>query len=297
MENKKINWYPGHMFKAKKEIQEKLKTIDAVIEVIDARVPIVGHNKMLEELVKNKPKLLLFSKSDLVEEQDLSKYLSYYANLGYQTLNINVHANNTAAKVIKKIEVLCEPIKEKFQNKGINKTLRIMIIGMPNAGKSTLINALAGKKKLVVGNRPGVTKAQAIIKLSNDIELVDTPGILIPKIDTLQQGYTLVLNSLIKDEVVELEEVGFYLLKYLIKYKTQELLKRYPKLEEVAELESMVEPDIMQTEQIYEQISKSIGAYAKQSGVDYNKVSVRLVNDYRQQKFGKIILDELNYED
>lgn len=297
MENKKINWYPGHMFKAKKEIQEKLKSIDAVIEVIDARVPIVGHNQMLEEIVKNKPKLLIFSKSDLVEENELNKYLSFYANQGYQTLNLNIHSNNTITKVSKKIEQICEPIIKKYEKKGIKKALRIMIIGMPNAGKSTLINALAGKKKLVVGNRPGVTKAQAIIKIADNIELVDTPGILIPKIDTLQEGYTLVLNSLIKDEVVELEEVGFYLLKYLLKNKNKELIKRYPKLEEIEELEKLIEPDMFQTEKIYVQISKSIGAYSKQNDVDYNKVSVRLINDYRQQKFGKIILDEIKYED
>lgn len=291
MENKKINWYPGHMFKAKKEIQENLKTIDAIIEVLDSRVPIVSHNKMLEEIVKSKPKLLIFSKPDLVEKRDLNKFLNYYNKKSYTTLAVDVRQNSSREKVIKSINKISEEVLEKYEKKGIKKTLRIMIIGMPNVGKSTLINTLANKKKLIVGNRPGVTKAQQIIKIDENIELVDTPGVLIPKIERLEEGFNLVLNTLIKDEVVEIEEIAFYLLKYLIDNKLEELKTRYVKLNEIEDIKSEMDP--FEVEEVYEAISKSIGAYSKANGVDYNKVSVRLINDYRTQKFGKIILDKI----
>ncbi len=292
MENKKINWYPGHMFKAKKEIQENLKTIDAIIEVIDSRCPIISHNKMLEEVVSSKPKLLIFSKADLVEKKDLNKYLDYYKELGYKTFSIDIRQTNSKDRIISQIKELCDPIVKKYEKKQINKTLRVMIIGMPNVGKSTLINTLANKKKLIVGNRPGVTKTQQVIKVTDKIELVDTPGILIPKIEKLHDGYNLVLNSLIKDEVVEIEEIAFYLLKYLIENKKEVLLNRYSKLllEDITDLE--MSPN--EIENMYEKIGKSIGAFSNHTGVDYNKVSVRLIADYRFQKFGKIILDSLD---
>ncbi len=292
MENKKINWYPGHMFKAKKEIQEKLKTVDAIIEVIDSRCPIISHNKMLEEIVSSKPKLLIFSKSDLVENKDLNKYLQYYKDLDYKTFAIDIRQSNSKDRIISQINKLCEPIVKKYEKKQINKTLRVMIIGMPNVGKSTLINTLANKKKLIVGNRPGVTKTQQVIKIADHIELVDTPGILIPKIEKLEDGFNLVLNSLIKDEVVEIEEIAFYLLKYLMENKSNELLNRYNKLtkEDITNLDMTP----FEIENIYEKIGQSIGAFSKHTGVDYNKVSVRLIGDYRLQKFGKIILDRLN---
>ncbi len=293
MENKKINWYPGHMFKAKKEIQQNLKSVDAIIEVIDSRVPLTSHNKMLEEIVKNKPKLLIFSKADLVNPKELDRFIKKYENLGYETLSLNIHENNNK-KIIKKIKQICQPLIEKNEAKGIYKNLRLMIIGMPNVGKSTLINSMAGKKKLVVGNRPGVTKAQQIIKVDDNIELVDTPGVLIPKIDKLEQGYNLVLNSLIKDEVVELQDIGFYLLKYLLNNKLDELINRYPKLKEVQIKGN--ELDLYTTEKIYEAIAKSIGVY-KKNEIDYEKVTTRIINDYRQQKFGKIILEKIeSYE-
>lgn len=295
MENKKINWYPGHMFKAKKEIQANLKAVDAIIEVVDARCPIVSHNKMLEDIVKNKPKLIIFSKYDLVEPNQLKAFLKYYEKAGYQTFAANITNNKNKDKIIKEIQKLCNPVILKNQKKNINKILRIMIIGMPNVGKSSLINTLAGKKKLIVGNRPGVTKQQQVVKISDNIELVDTPGVLIPKIDKLEDGFNLVLNSLIKDEIVELESISYYLLQYLIKNKKENLINRYPKLIDNPYLDKE-EFDIITNEEIYTDIAKSIGAYSKHNGVDYLKVSIRLINDYRNQKFGKIILDKIQYE-
>lgn len=293
MENKKINWYPGHMFKAKKEVQASLKSIDMVIEIVDARCPISSHNEMLEEITNKKLKLIVFSKCDLVEAGQLTKYIKHFENLGYKTLAVNVHDNSTKKKIVKQVEQLNEDLLKKFNKKEMHKTLRIMIIGMPNVGKSSLINNLANKKKVEVANRPGVTKVQQVIKISENIEVVDTPGILIPKIHRLEQGYNLVLNSLIKDEVVEMEDIAFYLLKYLITYKRDEIFERYSNLKNVKSFDF---EDIYNIEKIYMQIGKSCGLTSKNDEVDYEKISRRLVNDYRKQKFGKIILDKINYD-
>lgn len=291
MENKTVNWYPGHMFKAKKQVQEKLKTVDAIIEIVDGRVPLSSHNKMLEEIVKAKPKMIIFSKIDLVEKNDLQKYIKEYQENGYSTLEVNINKTSYRDRIITEIEKFCQPIIDKYQKKGIFKTLRIMVIGMPNVGKSSFINLLANKKKLIVGNRPGVTKEQQIIKINEQIELLDTPGILVPKIEKLEMGYNLILNSLIKDEVSPMEEVGFYLLKYLIQNKKiNQLEQRYSKLK-MNDLENMdKEYDLDAIDKVYEAIAKSIGAY-RNNEIDYLQVSIRLINDYRKQKFGKIILD------
>lgn len=296
MENKKINWYPGHMLKAKKEIQEKLKSVDAVIEVVDARVPFSSHNKMLEETTKGKPKLILFTKIDLVEKNEFQKFEDYYNKHGYQTIKSNVLNNSFCDKVILSIEQICIKIREKYQNKGINRSLRILIIGMPNVGKSSLINLLAKKKKTVVGNRPGVTKQQQLIKISEEIELLDTPGILIPKIKRVETGYNLVLNSLIKDEVVELEDIGYYLIKNLINSKyLPKILERYKNLSRETIESFKEEPsDPLFVEKLYQEIGQSIGAISKQKDPEYQKITARIINDYRQQKFGKIILDKIN---
>ncbi len=291
VENKKVNWFPGHMFKAKKEVQASLKGSDMVIEIVDSRAPISSHNEMLEEITNNKLKLVIFSKVDLVNVNDLTRYSKFYKNKGINTLFLDLHHKNVQEKVVKKIEEINKDLFERYKEKGIYKTLRILVIGMPNVGKSTFINSMAKKKKTVVGNRPGVTKAQQNIRISDNIELVDTPGILIPKISSLHTAYNLVLNSLIKDEVVELEDVAFYLLQRLIKEHKNMLILRYKNLEELDAL-YLDNDDFINTEKVYTLIAKSCGLYSNKSDIDYEKISIRIINDYRNQKFGKIILDE-----
>lgn len=296
MENKKVNWYPGHMFKAKKEIEEKLKAVDAVVEVVDARVPLSSHNEMLEKITRNKPKLVLFSKVDLVKSSELSKYEQYYQQKGYVTVRSNILNNTFRDKIISAIEEVCVDIRTKYQKKGINRSLRILVMGMPNVGKSSLINLLASKKKTEVGNKPGVTKQQQVIKISENIELLDTPGILIPKIERLEMGYNLVLNSLIKDEVVEMEDIGHYLLQFLCREEYRKQLKDRYKTLSLKAIEDFVsdDGDPAFVEQIYAEIGNGIGANTGKSGPQYDKITIRLINDYRHRKFGKIILDELN---
>lgn len=278
--NNKINWYPGHMFKAKKEIISQLKIIDLVIEVIDARVPISSHNEMLDELTKNKEKLLIFSKTDLVNQNYLEKYMKYYQDKGYNTIAVSVNNTVDRKKLLRKIELLSLNIKEKFLKKGINKLPRILIMGMPNVGKSSIINFLVQRKKTNVGNKPGVTKAQQWINVENLCELLDTPGILIPKIEDINRAYKLVCCGLIKDEVVELEHVCVWLLEYLKTYYPKLLMQRY-------NITDITHDDVAT---IYEKIGASIGAIVR-GECDYERVTSRVINDYRKQKFGELILD------
>ena len=276
-----IQWYPGHMFKAKKEIISQLKNIDLVIEIIDSRVPISSHNEMLDELTNNKEKLLVFSKMDLVNKPELEKHYAYYEDSGYQTIGISCNNVVDRKKLLKKINDVTNEIKTKFANKGINKTIRILVMGMPNVGKSTIINFLSQQRKTNVGNKPGVTKQQQWIKLDNNIEVLDTPGILIPKIVDITRGFKLVCCSLIKEEVVELEHVAIYLLEYLYFNKQRLLFERY-------NIKNVDEYDV---EKIYDQIAISIGAIFSKNDYDYDRVTSIIINDFRKQKFGNIILD------
>ncbi len=278
----RINWYPGHMFKAKKEIISQLKIIDLVIEVIDARVPISSHNEMLDELTQNKEKLLIFTKADLVNENYLKTFLAGYEQKGYNTISISTNNSVDRKKLFKKINDVAKVVIDKYAKKGINKTVRVLIMGMPNVGKSSVINFLVNKKKTTTGNKPGVTKQQQWIKLENNIELLDTPGILIPKIEDENRAYKLVCCSLIKEEVVELEHVCVWLVNYLINHHKQSLMARY-RLRDV---------DVEDIPTAFDAIAKSIGAVIKNDDYDYDRVSKTVINDFRKQKFGLIILDE-----
>lgn len=278
----RINWYPGHMFKAKKEIISQLKIIDLVIEVIDARVPISSHNEMLDELTQNKEKLLIFTKADLVNENYLKTFLAGYEQKGYNTISISTNNSVDRKKLFKKINDVAKVVIDKYAKKGINKTVRVLIMGMPNVGKSSVINFLVNKKKTTTGNKPGVTKQQQWIKLENNIELLDTPGILIPKIEDENRAYKLVCCSLIKEEVVELEHVCVWLVNYLINHHKQSLMARY-RLRDV---------DVEDIPTAFDAIAKSIGAVIKNDDYDYDRVSKTVINNFRKQKFGLIILDE-----
>ncbi len=280
MNSKPVQWYPGHMFKAKKEIISQLKNIDLVVEIIDARVPLSSHNEMLDELTKNKSKLLILSKSDMVDRNRLEKYIKHYENLGYSCIAANFKSSKQSDMVLKEIYKESAEIKEKFAKKGIRKTVRVLVMGMPNVGKSTFINFLSKKKKTEVGNRPGVTKQQQWISVASDVELLDTPGILVPKIENQEDGYKLVLCSLIKDEVVILEDVAVYLIERLFYDFKGSLQERYDV--------NVSEFDI---EEIYIQIAKKIGALQRGNEYDYERVTKALINDFRNLKLGNLLLD------
>lgn len=271
------------MFKAKKEIIAQLKTIDLVVEIIDARVPISSHNEMLEDITKQKPKLIVFSKTDLVNPAELKKYREHYEALGYATIEANLKNTQGNTKVKKKIEEVSKHITEKYQKKGINKVIRVLVMGMPNVGKSTFINFMLNSKKTKIGNRPGVTRQQQWVRLDKNTELLDTPGILVPKISSEASGYNLVLCSLIKDEVVPKDDVAVYMINYLAANNPSALKTRYDLV-----IDDLEEVDY---EVVYEKIARRIGALLRGNEADYERVTNAIINDFRNQKFGNLILD------
>lgn len=266
-----IGWYPGHMNKARKEIIHALKKVHAVLELVDARLPYSSENPLLNELAGDKPILKILNKSDLADAEITDQWTSYYKNNGKQVLTIS---SKTQGDINKQI------INQLTNSLGITtRPLRVMIVGIPNVGKSTLINVLTGKKIAKTGNEPAVTKGQQIIKLENDIYLVDTPGILWPKIEDQDSAYRLAVTGAIKNTAIELEDIALYALQFLQMAYPDRLASRFD-----------LEIDNLMASELLEQIGRSRGCL-KKGGVDYNKAAEVVLNDLRSGKFGLISLE------
>lgn len=214
-----IQWFPGHMAKAKREISEKMKLIDIVIELVDARAPYSSKNPLFNGIVNNKPRLIVLTKEDLADGQATSQWLDYYREKGYYAMSVNLKNFNEYKKII----TVCKDIlKEKMAReakKGLKpRAMRAMVLGIPNVGKSTFINRLAKRKATITGNRPGVTKAQQIIKIDKDFELFDTPGVLWPKFENENVARNIALIGSIKQQILPREDLFQYAIEYLVKY-------------------------------------------------------------------------------
>ena len=279
-----IQWFPGHMAKATREVKEKLKLVDIVFELVDARCPLSSHNMYLDEVVKDKKKIVIFNKIDLCDRKETAKWKNYFENKGYVVVYTDAKNSNNLNKVIDKAkEELAEKIARQVA-KGIKpRAIRSMVIGVPNVGKSTFINKLIKKNVANTANKPGVTKKQQWLKLNKDIELLDTPGILMPKFDNQEIGKKLSLIGSIKDDITPLDDVSLYLIE-LLKYNYLENLNNHYKLNVKAEDENLT---IM--EKIAEKRFKKIGG-----DYDYDSTIKLLIQDFRTQKFGLITLDNYN---
>ena len=283
-ENKtNINWYPGHMAKTKRQIKEKIDLIDIIYEVVDSRIPISSKIKDIDDLVKNKPRILIMTKSDLCDLNKTNKQIKYYESLGYKVVLVDLISNKNVDKIKSVTDEVLKELNEKREAKGLKKrNYRALIIGIPNVGKSTLINRLAGKKVVGVGNKPGVTKQLSWIRISKDVDLMDSPGILWPKIDDEKVGLNLACFSAIKEEILPIDEVACYILKYMfINYK-ENLKERYG-------LENI---DFEDFTDAYEVIGRKRGCILRGNEVDYDKVSALIVRDLNEGHLGKVTFDE-----
>ncbi|PTL39643.1 ribosome biogenesis GTPase YlqF [Alkalicoccus saliphilus] len=276
-----IQWYPGHMAKARRQVQEKLSQIDVVIEIVDARTPLSSRNPMIEELVEQKPRLVLLNKADLADTEMTKRWLEYFETEFSKSLVIDAQRGKGMNKIPEAVRSLAAPLLEKWKRKGINpRALRTLILGIPNVGKSTVINKLAGKKIANIGDKPGVTKKQQWIKVGGEMELLDTPGILWPKFEDEEVGYRLALTGAIKEEIFDFQDTVVFFLKFMKVHYPQLLKQRYD-LEELPE-------DVVD---LFDAVGKRRGCLVAGGLIDYDRVAEIIFRDFRHGKFGPVTLE------
>ena len=282
-ENKtNINWYPGHMAKTKRLISENLNLIDVVYEVIDARMPYSSKIKDIEKFIKNKKRILIMTKTDLCDMEETNKWIKYYESLGYTVLGLNLEKNTSLNNLINLTNNLMEEEHKKRIEKGMTKRkTRVLVVGIPNVGKSTLINRLVGKKVANVGNKPGVTKNLNWIRVNNDIELMDSPGILWPKLDEEKVALNLASLTAIKEEILPIDRVVIYILNTLDKYYNNILKDRY----------GIDKVDNEEIEETLEVIGRKRGCLVRGGIVDYDKVYNIVINDVKTGALKGITFD------
>ena len=276
-----FQWYPGHMTKARRMMQENIKLIDLIIELVDARVPLSSRNPDIDELGKNKARLILLNKADLAEERLNDEWVEYFKEKGYSAVKVNSKKGGGIKSIQSVIQEACKEKTERDRKRGIlNRPVRAMVVGIPNVGKSTFINALAGKACAKTGNKPGVTKGKQWIRLNKNVELLDTPGILWPKFEDQQVGLKLAFIGSIKDEILQTEELAAELVRFLKSEYPGVLEEKY---------------DIPEADDVYEcirNIAESRHCLVRGSEMDTEKAAAILLDDFRGGRLGRITLEK-----
>ena len=276
-----INWYPGHMKKTKEDIEKNLKLVDIVLEIIDARIPESSRNPMLDDILKDKPRMIIMNKSDLADPKENQRWINKFKNDGIIALPMNSKEKINVGKIYDMARKILADKFRKYEEKEIeNPIIRMMIVGVPNSGKSTFINNVANRKGARVGNRPGVTQTKQWIKTNSNLQLLDTPGVLWPKFDD-RTGLHLSYTNAIKDEILNIEDLTLYFLRELAESYPENLKKRYG-----------VDPT-MEAIDIYEAIAKRRGAIIAGGDFDYTRTATIILNDFRTGKLGRITLEKI----
>lgn len=293
-----INWYPGHMAKAKRQIAEDLKLIDVVIELLDARIPISSQNPDIKELIGTKKKIVVLNKSDLAQEEATKQWVKYFEEKGDMAVIVDANSGKGIKEVVRKIQTIMQEQLEELSEKGRKgRAIRVLVLGIPNVGKSSFINRIANKTSAKVGNRPGITVQKQWIRVTNNIELLDTPGVLWPKFQNQEVGLNLSYTGTIKDEILEKTEIAFYLLKFLLnQYKTN-LIQRYKLEEEQIEQIKKEKEEHETIMEIMQLIGRKRGAVVSGGRVDEEKVANIIVEDFRSGKLGRISIEKVKRED
>lgn len=275
-----FQWYPGHMTKAKRQMQADIKLIDLVIELVDARIPLSSRNPDIDELGKNKYRLILMNKADLADKEQTKKWAEYFKSKGFFVVSLDARTKNSMKSITDIVMEACKEKIERDRKRGIkNRPVRAMVVGIPNVGKSTFINSYAGKACAKTGNKPGVTKGKQWIRLNKNVELLDTPGILWPKFEDQMVGLRLALIGSIKDEILNIDELAMELIKYLIKNYSGIINARY----EVDESKELTD--------IIVDIAKNRNCLLKGGEPDYSKAAALVIDDFRSGKMGCITLE------
>lgn len=277
-----INWYPGHMKKTMDNIRSSLKLVDIVGEIIDSRIPISSKNPVIDDVLKDKPRIMILNKSDMADENETKMWLSYYRKKGYGAVVVDALHSKGLDKIYSVAKEMLADKFKKLEEKNLSaKTIRMMIVGIPNVGKSTFINSISKRKSAKIGDRPGVTKQVQWIKTKNDLELLDTPGVLWPKFEDERIGLHLAFTGAIKDEIMDIENLAFRFIDELNKRDVNILKNRY----------NLSEDSYEDTLYLMDEIGRNRGAILKKNEIDYFKVANLVFDDFRKVKLGRITLE------
>lgn len=277
-----INWYPGHMAKTKRLISEHLKLVDAVIEILDARIPLASKNPDIDFLCKDKKRMVILNKQDIADESITKKWVEYYNKNGIVAICANCESGEGLKKIPSELNSLLREKLELDKQKGVKKPIRVMVVGIPNSGKSSFINRMAKKQKLKAEDRPGVTVNKQWVKISEEIELLDTPGILWPKFDDETVALHLAFTGAIKEQVLDIETVCVHFLEYMLLNHSKSLSERY-KIE-IDEYDDRLS--------VYDKICFKRGYIFKKDDPDYTRCAHSVLDDFRSGKLGRISLEE-----
>ena len=280
-----IQWFPGHMAKARREVSEQLKLVDVVFELVDARIPYSSRNPMIDEVIKDKPRVVLLNKMDMANLNETKKWMQFFEDKGFYPVLIDSKNGKNLSQVTKAAEIVTQEKFDRMRQKGLRpRAIRAMIVGIPNVGKSTLINRLAKKSIAKTGNMPGVTKKQQWIKVGKTLELLDTPGILWPKFEDQTVGKKLSLTGAIKDSIVHLDEVAIYGILFLQERDLATFNKHY-NIDVTADTPYL---------EVFDAIGRSRGLKLKGNEIDYESVVELIIRDIRNEKIGKYTFDHIS---
>lgn len=285
IQSKAIHWYPGHMAKTRKLIEQNLKLIDVVVEITDARIPYSGRNPYFNEMLKSKPRLIVMNKYDLADKAVSKLWIDYFQKRGINVVPVSCVTNEGINKIMSEAEKLVSDKIKADAEKGRERTLKLMMIGIPNVGKSSLINRLVGKASTVTGNKPGVTKGKQWIRLRGNFELLDTPGILPQKFTDSEIAEKLAISGAVKDEIINIELLAYKLVEYLKTNYPDELKSRYKITEEIESMEEF---------ELIELIGKKRGFVISGGETDTERAAKMLIDEFRSCKIGKITLEKPN---
>ena len=275
-----IQWFPGHMTKALRMMQDNVKIVGAIGYVLDARAPAACFNPSFEKIVGNKPCVFILNKCDLADNAKVDKWCAYLKQRGNKVVKVTATASAEAGKITSAFEEITLPLREKQRQKGVFKPVRCLILGVPNCGKSTIINCLSGRKTVITGDKPGVTKGKQWVRLKTGLELLDTPGTLWPKFDEEKLAYELCFVGSIKDDVVDLTDVALHLINQLAELYPQNLSDRYK-----------IETQGKTSQEIFDVIAQKRGFLLRGGEIDVERCSKAVLDDFRKGKMGKITLD------
>ena len=291
-----INWYPGHMAKTRRQIQEDLKIIDIVIELLDARIPISSQNPDIASITKGKKKIIVLNKCDLADEKQNQLWLQYFEKKGIPAVATDANSGKGSDQCIRKIENIMNPDIQAQADKGrIGRKIRAMILGIPNVGKSSFINRISKRTTAGVGNKPGVTKQKQWIRINEKIELLDTPGVLWPKFESEEVALNLAFTGTIKENILERVEIAYYLTKFLIENNRTKLCERYKISEQF--IEDMLAQEQLENENIYEimlAIGRKRGCIISGGNIDEEKTARILLDEFKNGMIGKITIENLS---